>query len=308
MTAAPVAATIGMFDGVHRGHVWLIDRLKEFAARRGLGTAVVTFTNHPRNVLRPDAGMPLIMPLPRRIDLLAATGIDRIMLMDFTPELSMLDSAGFMELLSSHYGTAALLMGYNHRFGHNRDERFSDYVDCGRSLGIEVERADEYRGDFAPISSSIVRRLLNDGDVATAADKLGRHFGLCGTVVHGFARGRDIGFPTANVDVADTRLIVPRDGVYAVTVTLPDGSTHGGMANIGIRPTFNDGARRSIEIHIFGFDADIYGAEIEVRFIHRLRDERAMGSVEELKAQLCADLEAAKHRLSMHDNLNHPII
>lgn len=293
-----VAATIGMFDGVHRGHLWLIAQLKHFAAERGLKSAVVTFSNHPQNVLRPDCGLKLIMPISDRLEMLAATGIDYIVLMDFTRELSQLDSRGFMKLLRDSYSTQALLMGYNHRFGHNRNEQFADYRRHGSKLGVDVARAEEYVAQFAPISSSIIRRLLNEGDVTTAANKLGRSFTLKGTVCHGFARGRDIGFPTANVALPQSNLIVPRNGVYAVQVTLPDGSQRGGMANIGIRPTFADSTERSIEIHIFDFKGDLYGKSITVEFVCRLRDERAMSSIDELKRQLTADLSAAHDALA----------
>lgn len=285
-----VAATIGMFDGVHRGHLWLIEQLRSWAAARGLKSAVVTFRDHPQNVLRPDDGLQLIMPLSCRLDLIAATGIDYIVLMDFTSELSRLDSSGFMRLLHDDYATAAILMGFNHRFGHNRNEQLADYVRHGSELGIEVARAEEYLAQYAPISSSIVRRLLLSGDVAEAGNKLGRRFSLTGSVAHGFARGRDIGFPTANVVLPATNLIVPRNGVYAVWATLPDGSRHAAMANIGTRPTFADGSQRSIEVHIIGFDGNLYDSVITVEFVQRLRDERPMSSIDELKRQLTADL------------------
>ena len=181
-------------------------------------------------------------------------------------------------------------MGFNHRFGHNRNEQLADYVRHGSELGIEVARAKEYLAQYAPISSSIIRRLLLSGDVAEAGNKLGRRFSLTGSVAHGFARGRDIGFPTANVVLPATNLIVPRNGVYAVWATLPDGSRHAAMANIGTRPTFADGSQRSIEVHIIGFDGNLYDSVITVEFVQRLRDERPMSSIDELKRQLTADL------------------
>ena len=289
-----VAATIGMFDGVHRGHLWLIEQLRRFAAARGLHSAVVTFACHPRNVLRPGDPLCLITPLGDRLRRIAATGVDYIVVMDFTTELSRLDSRGFMRLLRDDYSTRAVLMGFNHRFGHNPNEQPADYIAHGRELGLDVERAEEYLGDFAPVSSSIVRRQLEAGDVAGAAHKLGWRYGFTGSVEHGFARGRRIGFPTANVVLPSPLLLVPRDGVYAVAVTLPDGSRRGGMANIGSRPTFADGAGRSIEVHIIDFDGDLYGRRIRVDFIARLRDERPMSGIEELRTQLTADLAATR--------------
>ncbi|MGN1246611.1 MAG: riboflavin biosynthesis protein RibF [Muribaculaceae bacterium] len=294
-----VAATIGMFDGVHRGHLWLIEQLQRFAAARSLKSAVVTFRDHPQNVLRPDGEMKLIMPLDRRLDLIAATGINYIVLMDFTPELSRLDSRGFMTLLRDDFAASAILMGFNHRFGHNRNEQLADYVRHGSELGIHVARAEEYVAVYAPVSSSIIRRLLLAGDVAEAGNKMGRSFALSGTVGHGFARGRCIGFPTANVVLPSDHLIVPKDGVYAVRVALPDGSIHGGMANIGICPTFADGSQRSIEVHIIDFAGDIYGSQITVEFVARLRDERHMSGIDELKAQLTTDLAATRSIFGM---------
>lgn len=293
-----VAATIGMFDGVHLGHLWLIGQLRQFAASRGLKTAVVTFSNHPQNVLRPGGGLKLIMPISRRLELIAATGVDYIVLMDFTPELSKLDSRGFMRLLRDKYGTRSLLMGYNHRFGHNRSEQYADYVRHGEACGVEVARAQEYVAQYAPVSSSIIRRLLCEGDVVSAGNKLGQRFALKGRVGHGFARGRGIGFPTANLVLPADDLILPRDGVYAVMVTLPGGSRHGGMANIGMRPTFADGEARSIEIHIIDFDGNLYNEDLQVEFVARLRDERTMAGIDELKMQLTADLAATRRALA----------
>ena len=292
-----IAATIGMFDGFHLGHRTLVESLKSEAGKRGLATAVVTFRDHPQNVLH-NAGQKWICTLDDRIRCIADQGVDYLILMDFTPELAALDSTAFMALLRDCYGLKALVVGFNHRFGHNRNEQFADYRRHGSELGVDVARAEEYVAQFAPISSSIIRRLLNEGDVTTAANKLGRSFTLKGTVCHGFARGRDIGFPTANVALPQSDLIVPRNGVYAVQVTLPDGSQRGGMANIGIRPTFADSTERSIEIHIFDFKGDLYGKSITVEFVCRLRDERAMSSIDELKRQLTADLSAAHDALA----------
>lgn len=287
-----VAASIGMFDGVHCGHKWLIAALRQFAARCGMKSAVITFRDHPQNILRHDSDLKMLMPLEARIEKLASTGIDFIILMDFTTELSKLDSTEYIRLVSRHYGVGALLMGFNHRFGHNRSECYDDYVRNGSMLGVKIERADEYSGKAAPVSSSIIRRLIDAGDVATAAIKLGSQFRLSGKVVHGFARGREIGFPTANVD-ADRGVIVPRRGVYAVVVH-SCGKSYGGMVNIGVRPTFADGNKLSIEVNIFDFIGDIYGKYIDLDFVARLRDERPMKSIDDLKSQLEADRAKAK--------------
>lgn len=287
-----VAASIGMFDGVHCGHIWLIANLRQYAKRLGLKTAVITFRNHPQNVLRPDNKLNMLMPLEARLEKLASTGIDFIILMDFTAELAKLDSTEYIRLVSEHYGVGALLMGFNHRFGHNRNELYADYVRNGASLGVKIERAEEYTGKSAPVSSSIIRKLIDAGDVATASQKLGAPFRLSGKVVHGYARGREIGFPTANVAVDET-VITPHRGVYAVRVNA-DGRCCGGMANIGVRPTFDDGDKVSIEVNIFDFGGDIYGKMIDVDFMAHLRDERQMKSVDDLKRQLETDAQSAK--------------
>lgn len=287
-----VAASIGVFDGVHCGHVWLIENLRRFAVKSGLKSAVITFRNHPQNVLRPDGELKLLMPIEARIEKLASTGIDFIILMDFTEELSKLDSTEFIRLVSEHYGVGALLMGFNHRFGHNRKEQFADYVKNGEKLGVKIDQAEEFKGLDSPVSSSIIRKLIDSGDVADVAVKLGSPFRLSGKVVHGFARGRQIGFPTANIDV-DKSIIIPHCGVYAVKVRVGD-EWYGGMANIGVRPTFDDGSRQSIEVNIFDFAGNIYGNVIDVDFIQHLRDEQPMKSIDDLKAQLEADMKEAK--------------
>lgn len=297
-----VAASIGMFDGVHRGHAWLIGSLRKLASAKGMKSAVITFRDHPQNVLRPESKLRLIMPLEERIKLLASTGIDYIIMMDFTSELSKLDSTAFLRLVSEHYGGGAMLMGFNHRFGHNRNEQFADYVRNGEKCGVAIERADEYCGEASPVSSSIIRQLLDEGDVESAGDKLGRNFSLVGKVVHGFAKGREIGFPTANVDVPEG-LMVPKGGVYAVNVRFANGDVYGGMANIGVRPTFSHNGRRSIEVNIFDFSGEIYGDVIYVDFVKYMREERPMESAEALARQLEIDqtearriIENASHR------------
>lgn len=291
-----LAASIGMFDGVHCGHKWLIASLRQLAARHGMKSAVITFRDHPQNILHPDSDLKMLMPLEARLEKLASTGIDFIILMDFTTELSKLDSTEYIRLVATHYGVGILLMGFNHHFGHNRGECYDDYVRNGAMVGVKIGRADEYQGEAAPVSSSIIRRLIEAGDVEMAARKLGSPFRLSGNVVHGFARGRKIGFPTANINVGN-RVIVPRRGVYAVMVHFC-GKNHGGMVNIGIRPTFADGDKLSIEVNLFDFDGDIYGKHVDMDFVARLRDERPMKSIDDLKSQLEDDRDAAKRILA----------
>ncbi|MDD7067108.1 MAG: riboflavin biosynthesis protein RibF [Sodaliphilus pleomorphus] len=281
-------ATIGMFDGVHLGHTTLLDFLKEQARQRGLKSAVVTFAQHPQAVLHPEAGIKMIMTVDDKLKLIARHGIDCTVLLDFTRELSLLDSSRFIELLRDRYGVAALVAGYDHHFGHNKQETFADYVRHGRELGVDIVKAPEYLGAYAPVSSSIIRKLIASGKVDDAMHCMGHPYSLAGKVVHGFHNGSGIGFPTANVGELDPTLILPHRGAYAVMVDVA-GKHLKGMVNVGVRPTMHNGHRLSIEVNIFDFDDDIYGMPIKLEFIKFLRLEFKLGSIEELRAQLTRD-------------------
>lgn len=281
-------ATIGMFDGVHLGHATLLDFLKEQARQRGLKSAVVTFAQHPQAVLHPEAGIKMIMTVDDKLKLIARHGIDCTVLLDFTRELSLLDSSRFIELLRDRYGVAALVAGYDHHFGHNKQETFADYVRHGRELGVDIVKAPEYLGAYAPVSSSIIRKLITSGKVDDAMHCMGHPYSLAGKVVHGFHNGSGIGFPTANVGELDPTLILPHRGAYAVMVDVA-GKHLKGMVNVGVRPTMHNGHRLSIEVNIFDFDSDIYGMPIKLEFIKFLRLEFKLGSIEELRAQLTRD-------------------
>lgn len=281
-------ATIGMFDGVHLGHATLLDFLKEQARQRGLKSAVVTFAQHPQAVLHPEAGIKMIMTVDDKLKLIARHGIDCTVLLDFTRELSLLDSSRFIELLRDRYGVAALVAGYDHHFGHNKQETFADYVRHGRELGVDIVKAPEYLGAYAPVSSSIIRKLIASGKVDDAMHCMGHPYSLAGKVVHGFHNGSGIGFPTANVGELDPTLILPHRGAYAVMVDVA-GKHLKGMVNVGVRPTMHNGHRLSIEVNIFDFDDDIYGKPIKLEFIKFLRLEFKLGSIEELRAQLTRD-------------------
>ena len=297
---SPAVATIGFFDGVHGGHRFLIRQVREAAALRGLASAVITFPEHPRAVMHPDFHPELLTTCNEKLELLAQTGIDRCVLLDFTPELAALSARQFMEMLHGQYAIRALVIGYDHRFGHGRSEGFDDYVRYGHELGIEVLPAEAYHLPASdcplPVCSSSVRRLLREGDVASAARYLGYPYFLNGIVVGGFRMGRRIGYPTANLQVNDECKIIPARGVYAVRVEV-DGCIYGGMLNIGCRPTFDNGANATIEAHIFDFKSDIYNHSLRLFFVQRIRSERKFASVEELVAQLHQDAEIARGML-----------
>lgn len=292
-------ATIGMFDGVHRGHVTLVDFLKQQAATQNKQSLVITFLHHPRQVLHPNDALKLIMPLEDRLAQIEALSPDLLLPLEFTPELSKLSPERFIELLRDRYGVDVLVTGYNHRFGHNdkKRETFEDYCRYGEQLGVKVVKAPEYLGQYAPVSSTIVRGLIAAGRVVDAMHCMGRPFVLKGKVVHGFHNGRGLGFPTANVGEIDPGLLLPHNGAYAVLAHVA-GQCLQGMTNIGRRPTLDNGERLSIEVNLFDFDEDIYGKEIALEFISFLRLEFKMCGLEELKQQLTLDRDNAKRILN----------
>lgn len=296
-------ATIGMFDGVHRGHATLVDFLKRQAAATGKQSLVITFLNHPRQVLHPDESFRLIMPLEERLERIKALGPDLLLPLSFTPELAQLDSSQFIELLRDRYGVDMLVTGYNHRFGHNKGETFEDYCRHGERLGVQVVKAPEYLGQYAPVSSTIIRGLIAAGRVVDAMHCMGHPFALKGKVVHGFHNGRGLGFPTANVGEIDHSLLLPHNGAYAVLAHVA-GQCLQGMTNIGRRPTLDNGPQLSIEVNLFDFDDDIYGEEITLEFISFLRLEFKMCGLEELKKQLTLDRDNAKRLLNEYLTTN----
>lgn len=299
----PSVATIGFFDGVHRGHRYLIEQVREAAAARGLASSVITFPMHPRKVMQSDYHPELLTTCDEKVTLLAQTGIDSCIMLDFTPEVARLSAKEFMSILKERYRIQALVIGHDHRFGHNRSEGFEDYVRYGKALGMEIllARAYTYKREVAEtevtISSSVIRRLLQEGNVSEAAEYLGYDFFLEGTVVGGYHVGRKIGFPTANLRVTDPDKMIPADGVYAVHVFL-EGKKYGGMLSIGYRPTLDNGPDRSIEVHIFHFNADIYSQPMRISFVRRTRPELKFNSMDELIERLHLDEAEIKGILS----------
>lgn len=287
----PSVATIGFFDGVHRGHRFLIDQVRREAAARGLESAAVTFPVHPRQVLQSDYRPKLLTTPQEKLALLAETGIDTCILLDFTPHLASLSAREFMEVLKNRYRIRALLIGYDHRFGHNRSEGFDDYCRYGKELGIEVIHAQALVENGVSISSSLIRNLLKQGDAARANLYLGYRYYLDGKVVSGYQVGRKLGFPTANLQPSCTDKLVPKEGVYAV-YAYAEGKRYAGMLNIGHRPTVDNGTERSIEVHIIGFEGNLYQHSLRVEFVQYLRPEQKFEGIEALISQLQRDKEA----------------
>lgn len=288
---SPTVATIGFFDGVHLGHRYLINQVKIAASQCGWCSSIITFPVHPRQVIQSDYQPQLLSSPEEKIELLALTGVDNCILLPFTHELSMLTAREFMQLLYDRYKVRMLVIGYDHRFGHNRTETFEDYCRYGRELGIHIMQATAYTQEQDKVSSSAIRRALLSGDVSTAQKYLGYHYFLEGTVVDGYKVGRKIGFPTANLRVDFPHKLIPSVGVYAVYVHI-NGQKFKGMLNIGYRPTINNGTDLSIEVHILDFQGDIYHQKMRIEFIEFLRPEMKFGSVDELVWQIQKDKEA----------------
>ena len=285
-------ATIGFFDGVHRGHQFLISRLAAMARERGMESLVITFDRHPRQVVHADYVPQLITPLEEKLRLLAATDADRVATLHFDADMARLSAHDFMlEVLHRRYGVGALLIGYDNRFGHNRAEGFDDYVAYGKEMGIEVVSNTPVDVDGMRVSSSLVRQLLGEGDVAKANVCMGHNFAIEGRVEHGFEEGRRLGFPTANIARFLEEQIMPRHGVYVARISVEGGEWMKAMLNVGDNPTFS---RRctTLEAHIIGFDSDIYGRHVRMELLARLRDERRFDSAEQLRQQLLHDREA----------------
>lgn len=294
----PLFAALGVFDGVHRGHRAVIARVESEAAARGLSSAVITFRAHPQQVLRPQVPFRMLTSPEERETLLRQTGIDRVIFLDFTREMSLLSAFDFLQILSSHYQVKGLIIGYDHRFGHNRAEGFDDYVKYGQRLGMEILHADELVTDAGPVSSSIIRKLLVEGDLTTANHLLSYPYTLHGKVVNGFHVGRELGFPTANIDIDYPDKLIPANGVYAARIVLPDGNRYNGMLNIGNRPTLNRPNDYSIEANLFDFSGNLYGSSLAVELIRYMRPEQTFADITALRAQLVADEAAIRKILS----------
>ena len=286
-------ATIGFFDGVHRGHRFLIRQLTRYAVGHDLASLLVTFRTHPRQVMLAAYQPQLLTTYVEKCGQLATTGADYCLTLDFTTALAALSARRFMaEILKEKLSVKVLVIGYDHRFGHDRSEGFAEYVEYGRKLGMEVVRADAFAMSEVNVSSSMVRACLAEGEVGIAARCLTRPYEITGRVVHGFHVGHELGFPTANIQVEDSQKLIPKNGVYAVWVKGKIGGEEhvwGGMLNIGLRPTMENGENRTIEVHLLDFAGDLYGCRLTLSFVRRLRDERKFRNKGELVHQLRED-------------------
>jgi riboflavin kinase/FMN adenylyltransferase len=295
----PVIA-LGNFDGLHRGHMKIIDRVRRRAGERAGTPAAMTFDPHPSRVLRPDKAPPLLMSTGQKLEALGRAGMQGVAVVHFTHELSTWDPERFVRtVLVDWLHVAEVWVGANFLFGHDRAGTFSVLRSLGARYGFRAEKIDPVRYKDFVVSSTRVRRLVAEGRVDEAAALLGHHFFVDGTVIRGAGRGREIGFPTANLCTENE--LVPPSGVYATLVTI-DGVVHPSITNIGVRPTFGDVDRQVIETHLFDTDRDLYGLTLRLSFVQRLRDERAFPDVDALRAQIEADCRVAR-RLFGHISL-----
>ena len=294
--------TVGEYDGVHRGHRTIVSEMHRLAAERGCATAVVTFDRHPATIVRPESAPLLLCDLDHKLELLAETGVDYTLVVEFTPEQAEVPAEVFArQVLVDCLQARAVVVGADFHFGKGRRGNVETLGVVGEEFGYEVlglPLVKHLTGEGEVISSTSIRAALSDGDVEKAHRLLGRPFEVRGVVTPGDRRGRTIGFPTANIPTTSD-LQVPADGVYAAWYIREDGKEYPAAVNIGKRPTFYDDADKSlIEAHLIGFRGDLYGESAKVRFVRRLRGERKFEGIEPLKEQLAKDVADASKCLS----------
>ncbi|MCM0041435.1 MAG: bifunctional riboflavin kinase/FAD synthetase [Algoriphagus sp.] len=285
--------TSGTFDGVHLGHQKILRRLKELALREGGETVLLTYWPHPRLILQPeDHSLRLLTTLPEKVKLLEEMGVDHLIILPFTKELSQMSSEEFIrKLVVDKIQTKILVIGYDHKFGKNREGSFEYLQSHSHLFGFAIEEISRQDVDDLAVSSTKIRKALALGDSSTASRYLGRSYFLSGQVVKGQQIGRSLGFPTANIQIADHSKLLPRDGVYAVRAEV-NSIQYKAILNIGNRPTV-EGEKKTIEAHLIDFEGDLYGKELHIYFQEFLREEKKFESLQALKNQLVIDRERA---------------
>ena len=287
--------TVGTFDGVHAGHKVLINRVLDIAEEKNARSVIVTFDPHPRNIISPgEAGIKLLSSLDERSEMLANLGVDEMVVIPFDRDFSLLTSEEFVRnIIWEKIGVSSFVIGYDHQFGRNREGTIETVQEIGRELGFQTHVVYKQEVGNKTVSSTAIRKAIHEnGDMELAASLLDKHYILNGTVVHGEKRGKKIGFPTANIQPQNAQKVIPKKGVYAVWVRY-EGAFFKGMMNIGERPTFN-GDSITLEVHILDFDKDIYGKDVQLQFVKRIREEENFGGLEELKNQLKNDEKEAR--------------
>ena len=298
----PCVATIGFFDGVHLGHLDLIRQLCKEAHLMHLPATIITFPNHPLTVLRPGHHPQLLTTIEDKISLLEQAGVDMCYLIPFTQELSQLSAYDFMKhYLKEKWNVKRLIVGYDHHFGHSNSDKKDNYKIYGQALDIQITTASPCMLMGETISSSIIRKAILQGNVNKARTFLGRPYSLKGKVVHGLHNGHKLGFPTANILPENIQTIIPNNGSYAAC-THVNHHTYQSMVGISNRPSIGHHLQRTIEVHIFDFQEDLYGSTLQVDFIEKIRDEKVFDSTTDLAAQLQNDAEQTRHLLNSIDS------
>lgn len=289
--------TSGTFDGVHIGHQKILQQINKIARKIGGESVLITFWPHPRLVLDPaDKSIKLLSTFEEKVKLLEASGLDHLVKIPFTTSFAKTSSEKFIEsILVDAIGTTRLVIGYNHKFGHNREGSFDALNRDSSRYGFKVEEIPKQEVESIGVSSSKIRKSLSDGNIHVSNQLLGYEYHLTGTVVKGDQRGRTIGFPTANLSVNSPLKLIPADGSYAVRVNVA-GKQYNGMLNIGMRPTV-DGRTKTIEVNLFGFQDDIYGEDLTIDFIKMIRNESCFDSLDALRVQLIEDKQVAQQLL-----------
>lgn len=285
----PAGVTVGTFDGVHRGHELVVETLLRECGQRGLSPLVITFEPHPLAVVAPDRAPKLLEDAEERETRLRGMGVD-VRVLEFNKELQSVTVEEWFSMLRRDYDAKFLLVGYDNSFGSDgKGKSVDDFIEIGKRQGLEVKVAPQLEG----VSSSCIRRAIGEGDVEHAREMLGRVYAVEGSVVHGRAQGRELGFPTANVEIDPCRMM-PTPGVYAADVVTDDGTTYRSVVNIGRAPTFSDNLPLTLEAHLLDFHEDIYGKNVKVKFLKRLRNEKKFANLEELINAINEDIEQAR--------------
>jgi len=284
--------TIGTFDGVHVGHKMILERLINDARDKGMASIVLTFFPHPRMVLQKDTGLKLLNTIEEKKKILQELGLDYLVIQRFTKTFSRLSATAFVrDILVNTLKAKKVIIGYDHRFGRNRNANITDLIAFGNALDFEVEEIPAQEIEAVSVSSTKIRKALLDGDIRTANTYLGYPYMLTGKVQQGKGLGKKLHFPTANIHIKETYKLIPRNGVYVVESTIGKKQVYG-MMNIGFNPTVN-GEKQSIEVHFFDFEGDLYNKKIQVRLLEWIREEQKFDSLEALTHQLKKDRETA---------------
>ncbi len=301
-SSLPSVVTIGTFDGIHAGHQHLFNMLKKTSEKLGMRNFLVTFRPHPRTVVSKGYEIRLLTVYEEKIKIFKALNLDNLLVINFTPEFASIEYSRFIrEFIVDKLNAKHIVIGYDHKFGKNRDGDITKLKELGRKHDFDVTSVGAVEIDGEVISSSKIRNLLAEGELKKGAKFLGRNYSITGRVVRGYGRGRTLGIPTANLVCEGELKMLPKSGVYIILSRLPEKKFFG-ILNIGFRPTFGDEKDISVEAHFFNFTGDLYGEEIEIEFLERIRDEMKFNTVEELKNRIESDRKTAEKYIKQLNN------